>query len=226
MGGIVGGITDAIGLTNHKGEEKAAKSAAAAQAAGTAMSKEQIALMKQQLEFQKDQYEDWKNIYGDLQENLGDYYKDMNAEDITAMGLTNQQREYQAAVKMIETEAAQRGISGSGMEFAAKSAATFSNATVRAKIRTDAPEVVASRKMGFLGLGLGQGTQMLGAINQAGGNANSAFATGVNFHGNMAGNYISQQTNLSNANTDAMGQIVGSAMGWASGGASMGYRPV
>lgn len=217
MGGIVGGITDAIGLTNHKGEKKAAQAAAAANAAGVAISKEQIELMKEQLEFQKDQYEDWKDIYGDIQENLGDYYKDMNAEDLTAMGLTQQQRSYQEAVKMIETEAAQRGLSGSGMEYAAKAAATFGNAEARAKIRTDAPEEVARRKMGFLGIGLGQGTQMLGAVNQAGANANQAFSTGVAFRGNMANSYLNQQTTLSTNNTNAMGQLVGTGLGWLAG---------
>lgn len=214
MGSVFGGITDAIGLTNYKGEKQAAQAAAAANANATAMSKEQIALMKEQLQFQKDQYTDWKDIYGDLQENLGEYYNNLDAKDITAMGLTNQQRSYQEAVKSMERDAAQRGISGSGLEYSQKSLATFQNAEARARIRTEAPTKVANEKLGFLGVGLGQGTQMLGTINQAGANVNSAFATGIGSQTMMNGNYLNQQTNFSNANTSAMNDILGTFTGY------------
>ena len=91
MGDVVGGITDAIGLTNNKGEKEAAKNAARAADNSYALSKEAI-------EFQKEQYKDWKAVYGDIQTNLGDYYKNLTPEKIISVGLTNQQKEYQAAV--------------------------------------------------------------------------------------------------------------------------------
>lgn len=214
MGSIVGGITDAIGLTDNKGEKKAARNAANASAAATAMSKEQIALMKEQLEFQKTQYGDWKALYGDIQENLGDYYKNLDPVDVTAMGLQNQQVEFQAAVKAMEREAAQRGLSGSGLEFAAKSNAIFQNAEARARIRTNTPKEVAEQKLSFLGVGLGQGTQMLGLINQAGANANNAFATGVNAQTTMAGNFLNRQTQVGLANMETMNNIFGTVTGY------------
>lgn len=220
MGGIVGKVTDAIGLTDHEGEEEARRQAALSGERAYAMSKEQIALMKEQLEFQKEQYADWKDIYGDIQDNLGEYYKNLDADDITVMGLQNQQREYQEAVKLINADAAQRGISDSGLEYATESAMTMQNAMERARIRTEAPQKVAERKMQFLGLGLGQGTQMLGLINQAGANANSAFSTGVNSQTYMNSNYLNQQTELTKMNTEATAQFYSDIAGFAG---SKGY---
>lgn len=216
MGKIVGKVTDAVGLTNNKGEAEAAKAAGFASAQQYALTKESIALQKETLQFQKDQYGDWKAIYGDIQENLGDYYKNLSGEKLVALGLENQQREYQAAVKTIEREAAQRGISGSGLEFASKSTATFQNAEARARIRSLADEQVAAQQLSFLGVGLGQGTQMLGTINQASANVNQAYGTGINAYGNSASSYLNRSTQLSQSNTSTMGQIWGVGAGYNS----------
>lgn len=212
MGGIVGKITDAVGLTNHKAEEAAAKAAGFANAQAYALTKEQIALQKEELEFQKDQYEDWKNIYGDIQKNLGDYYKTLDGTKITALGLEAQQKEYQSAVQLMEREAAQRGISGSGIEFASKSNATFQNAEARARIRANANKAAADEKLGFLGVGLGQGTNMLGTIAAQASNVNNAYTTGVNSRTNMAGNYVGAQAQYGKSNMDAVGQVIGAGV--------------
>lgn len=214
MGGIVSKVTDAVGLTNTKGEKAAAANAAKANAQGYAMSKEQIALMKEQLQFQKDQYKDWQNIYGDVQKNLGDYYKTLGPEKITALGLENQQKEFQFASAELMKDMAQRGLSDSGIERAALATSKFQNAEARARIRTEAPEKVAQAKLGFLGVGLGQGTAMLGAVNNAAANANSAYSIGVAARSNAAGNFLQQQTQFSTNNTNAMGQIIGTGMGF------------
>lgn len=217
MGGIVSKVTDAVGLTNTKGEKAAARAAEQANAQSYAMSKEQIAFMKEQLQFQKDQYTDWKNIYGDVQTNLGNYYKNLGEEKIVTLGLQNQQMEYQAAVKEIERDFAQRGLTGSGAEMAVKSNATFQNAEARAKIRTEAPQKVAEQKLQFLGVGLGQGTQMLGIVANSAANTSQAYSTGVNARTSMAQSYLGQQTQLSTNNTNAMGQIIGTGMGFVGG---------
>lgn len=200
MGKVLGKVTDAVGLTNYSAEEKAAKAAGAASEQAYLLSKEQIA-------FQKEQYADWKNVYGDLQKNLGEYYKNLDGTKITAMGLQNQQIEYQNAVRAIEEDAAQKGISGSGIEFAAKSNATFQNAEARATIRSSADEKAQTEKLKFLGVGLGQGTQMLGVIG-------NAYGTAVNSRTSIAGQYIGQQTQLSTNNTNAIGDIVGAGTGY------------
>lgn len=217
-GSVIGKVTDAVGLTDHKGAKAARRMASDANQAAIELNREQVALMKEQLEFQKDQYADWKDIYGDIQENLGEYYKNLDADDLTAMGLQNQQREYQAAIKTIERDAAQRGISNSGIEYAVKSAATFQNAERRAEIRTNADNQVAQQKLSFLGIGLGQGTAMLGNINNAASNANSAFATGVNSRTNIAGNFLNNATSISNNNTNNMSSMYGTALGFMAGG--------
>lgn len=217
MGKIISGVTDALGLTDTSGAQQAANIARDANANANALSKEQIALMKEQLDFQKSQYQDWKDIYGDLQTNLGDYYKNLNSDDIIAMKLQNQQREYQAAVKQMETEAAQRGITNSGLEYAAKSNATFQNAETRAAIRSTAKDEVVNKQLGFLGIGLGQGTQMLGQINNAGQNVNTAYGTGIQHNTNTMNSFLKQQTEFGLSNMDFMRQMAGAAMGYMTG---------
>lgn len=208
MGGLVGGITDAIGLTDNKGAKTAQKLAQQNSDFAAAIAAESI-------EFQKEQYADWKAIYGDVQENLGEYYKSLSSERLTSLGLQNQQKEYQAALKQIKATAAQRGITGSDMEFAATTSATLDNARARATIRTNAPAQVASEKAGFLSLGLNQGTQMLQTIN-------SAYGTSVNQRSSAFQGYLGQSSQLTLASMDAIGDVVGAGMGWASGGTSIG----
>lgn len=200
---ILGTVTDAIGLTDYEGQEKAGKNAAASQAQANALSREQIAFMREQ-------YSDFKDIYGPIEDNLSEYFKSLNPEKVAAMGLENQQREFEVARATIEQDSARRGISGSGIETGNKVNATFMNAEQRARIRSGADKAVADEKMGFLGLGLGQGANMLGNIN-------AAYATGVASNTNLAASSMSQYTSLSNKNTDAMGQVIGVGAGYASG---------
>lgn len=213
MGKIISKVTDAVGLTNTKAEERAAQQAGINSANAYALNKEHVALMKEQLEFQKEQYADWDEIYGSMQDNLGEYYNNLDEDDMTVKGLESVQREYQSAIKLIEQDASVKGISGSGIEYGTKTALTMSNAVTRAGIRANAEDAVAEKKMQFLGLGLGQGTAMLGAINQAGANAGSAFQSGVSASTAMNANYLQQQTQFGLANMDAMGDVVGMMAG-------------
>lgn len=213
MGKIFGGVTDALGLTDYEGQEEAAKQAGFNSAQQYALTKESIALQKETFAFQKEQYADWKDIYGSVQENLGKYYENLNPDDLTAMGLQNQQSENQRAISTIERDAAQRGISGSGMEFAAKSTATFQNAEARARIRSESDEKVAEQKLGFLGIGLNQGQAMLGNINQASANVNQAYGTGIQGHVNSAASYNKQYTTLSSNNQEAAWNVAGMIAG-------------
>lgn len=213
MGKVFGGITDAIGLTDHKGEKKAAQAASAANAQAVAMSKEQIELAKEQLDFQKEQYQDWNNIYGDIQKNLGDYYENLSPDKLVAMGLQNQQREFQQVSTAIKRDMAQRGLSNSGLDVNANVVAGLQNATARAAIRTNAQQMANEQKMGFLGIGLGQGTQMLGQINNAAANVTSSFSNAVNSRTSAANNYLNRQNNLTALNMDSNQQMFGMALG-------------
>lgn len=208
MGGLVGGITDAVGLTNHKGGKAARKASSEANAFAMQLAKENIA-------FQKQQYSDWKAIYGSTQENLGKYYKSLTPERLTTLGLQNQQKEYQAAVADISKITAQRGLEGSGLETATLAQARLGNAEARANIRTTAVDAVNQQKAGFLSIGMGTGNAMLSNIN-------NAYNTGVNSRTSMAQAYLGRANTLGTANIDAMGDVIGSAMGWASGGTSRG----
>jgi hypothetical protein len=197
---MVGSITDAFGLTNNKGEEKAAK--AAAQAADRS-----YALTEEQVKFNREQYSDWKDIYGDLQENLGNYFKDLGEDKIMSLGLTNQQKEYQAARMEVTKEIAQRGLTGSGIETDVLASGAFQNATARATIRSTAEDTVQQKKLAFLGIGLGQGGAYLGGVNQA-------YSTGVAGATNISGQQTNAMLNFAKMNSDAMGEIIGVGAGF------------
>jgi len=209
MGGIVGGITDALGMTDVKGAGKANAMAGEANKKALEWSKENIDIQKEVLAMGKEQFAEWSNIYGDIEENLGDYYKNLNADTLTAMGLEKQQKEYQQAVKTMTREAGQRGISGSGMEYAAKSAATFQNAEARARIRTNAPAEVAAQKLGFLEVGLNKRGQDIGLLSSATGNVNSAYSTAIGSRNAVFGGATQQNTSKTSDNTSAMGDLIG-----------------
>lgn len=177
--GGLGKITDFVGLTDYKGAQRQQDQATAAMKAGTeasvAMGRENIKFQREQMEFQKDQYNDWKNVYGDLQENLGEYYKNLNGSSIVSKQLTAQAAEFAQAEKELTQSLAQRGISGSGMEAAARTTMAMQSASSRAGIRASADEQAMQQKAGFLGLGLGQGTQMLGIQAQQASTVGNAF---------------------------------------------------
>lgn len=196
MGKVIGKVTDAVGLTDYEGQEKAAKAAGASSAAALALAKEQI-------KFQKEQYADWKAVYGDIQTNLGDYYKKLTPEKVTALGLENQQKEFQAAMQQVDADFARRGISAdSGLVRSVKAKATFQNAEKRADIRTNAEQAVQDAKLGFLGVGLGQGTQMLGIIG-------NAYGQGINSQTSIATNAQNNYTQRSANNMSVAGDIFG-----------------
>jgi hypothetical protein len=197
--------TDAIGLTDHKGAEEAREQSARAQQASLDMTEEQLA-------FQREQYDDWKAIYGDLQENLGNYYNSLDPKDYEARGLQAVQQEYQAAKTTLDRSLAQRGISSSGLQAAADTSFSQQLASARADVRLKAPDTVAREQMKFLGLGLGQGTEMLG-INA--GVANQGAANLIGY----ANSQTSAGTDMSQSNMNAMGTL------WGGTARYMGFVP-
>lgn len=196
----MGFVTDALGLTDFEGQEKAQKNAAK-------QADRSYALTKEQLDFQKEQYADWKAIYGDVQENLGAYYKELTPDRITSLGLENQQREYQNSVREMQKIFAQRGITpDSGINASTTASMNFANARERARIRTEAPNAAAAEKLKFLGVGLGQGTAMLGMIG-------NAYQSGAGNAANLSGANLNAATNLSNSNTGTMNNLWGFGTG-------------
>jgi len=192
--GLMGGITDGLGLTDYSGQERresaAQKSADAARNASLAISKESIA-------FQREQYNEWQSIYGPIQEQLAAYYSDIDTANKQVVAqLQDEASSTQAQETALQAEFAQRGISGSGIEAAAMTNMATSSAQNRAGIRSSAEEIKAQNQMNFLGLGLGQGTQML-SVNQA------ASSAGANTQMSGANSLNSVQTAYGNMQNQA-----------------------
>lgn len=182
-GGFLGDLTDFVGLTDYSGAEDRQNAATAAVKSGTdasvAMFRENIAFQKEQLDYQKEQYKEWQSVYGDIQQNIGDYYKNLSGDTLAAKQLQTQATEYAKANREVTQQLAQRGISGSGIEAASQVAMSMQSAGQRAQIRSSAEEMATKEKMAFLGLGLGQGTQMLGIQAQQAGTVGQGSIAGA-----------------------------------------------
>lgn len=215
FGNLFGSEDRRAARESQENAERAAGLAAKTAASGVALQKENIALQREGLviaregiavareetEFQRSQYNDWKDVYGDLQDNIGEYYKTLGPERIIAQGLQAEQQEYQKARTAITKSLAQRGISGSGVEGAALTTLEGQHYTNRASVRATAEQKVIDSKTGFLGIGLGQGAQLLGVLAQATGQTQNAYGNITQAYGGV--------TNAYNVASGAYGQQVG-----------------
>jgi hypothetical protein len=223
-GGILGSVTDFVGLTDYSGAEERATQAADTTKYSTdvsaALARDNIEFQKQQLEFQKDQYADWKAVYGDLSQNLGEYYKTLSSSTFVVPQLQAQAMEYSKAVKEVTQQLAQRGIQSGGTEAAALTSMAMESAGQRAAIRASAEPTAAKEKLQFLGIGLGQGTNMLGTIagqastvGQASNIASSNILQGGIAQGNQLMNMATTQYNASSQMMGNLFQAGGAALG-------------
>ena len=203
MGGVLRKATDFIGLTNHKAEERAARVA-------EKNSDLSYRIAKEQLDFDKEQYEDWKNIYGSIQENLGNYYNNLNADSLTLKHIEAITTEFSKAETQLKQTLAQRGLDDSGMMAAAEVSLASQEALNKANIRANADEMVAQEKMQFLSLGLGQGVQILGQMNNMSMSSSQSLSS-------YASTALEQSRYLTIANNKATGDLLGSVAGFALG---------
>ena len=208
MGDIMDKATDFIGLTDHEGADKAAAESRRLADVSQTMTQESI-------DFQRGQYDDWKEIYGPLQEDLGTYYKNLTGDALAAKNIVQTQEASQRAQQQTDRELAQRGMSGSGLEAQNLMFNQFATEQQKAGIRANADDMANQQKMSFLGLGLGQGAQMLGT--QAGVSSNGASTIA-----GMANSNLGASTSLSQSNSAMMGELWGSGVGAASAYASGG----
>ena len=173
-----------------------------------------IEMQREQLQFMKDQYKDWQDVYGDIQKNLGDYYTNMSKDSEIAKINTNLSfnlqtlaTEYGAADKQIRRQMMQAGLEGSGVQAAANTQTTNQYASDRARARaqanleiTNAPDTVAQKQMGFLGLGLNQGQALLGNISAQSGQATQAYGLQASVASNFYNQNYSTQQQLAQSN--------------------------
>jgi hypothetical protein len=206
-------VTDAVGLTDYKGQEEARDIAKRNADLANKQADRSYNLTREELDFQREQYNDWKEIYGPLQEDLGTYYKNLTGETLSTRDLVEIQKASQQAQEAMDRQLAQRGLSQSGLEADSIMRNQLQTAQLKANARATADERAAQQKMGFLGLGLGQGSQMLG-INAGVSNSGASNAVGLaNTFGNMSNNALGIGAKLSQMNTGIMNQYAGTAIG-------------
>lgn len=150
-------------------------------------------IQEQQLQFAQQQYQDWQDVFGDTQKNLASFYQGLSPESFSSAGIQNLEKAFGEQQTRLQQTLSQKGLSDSSIAGRAYTDLASNRALAEAQIRQQAPMQVAQAKQGFLGLGMGQQQQALGAIGQA-------------------------QTNLANiamGESAAYGQAAGSLMGTA-----------
>lgn len=224
LGGLVGKVTDFVGLTDYSGQVKVQENAnyAAAQATNTANN--QLAFVKEmaqeQLAFSREQYADWQAVYGDIQKNLGAYYESLSGDSMAAQQLSAQAREYADAYRKVNQQLAQRGLSQSGIAVAQDVAMASTSANTRAGIRAGAEDLARTKQAGFLQLGLNSQASLLGNIGTASSNLINGTASASNSlmqgYQYQSGQQYSTYGKLLNSNREASASLMG---GLANGGA-------
>lgn len=216
-GGLLGGITDAIGITDFEGAEEQQAKAIDAQAKAN---QEALAVTKENLKFQREQHQDWKNVFGDLQENLKGYYDRLDGSSTTAERIRVLNTELSKATKDTTQALTQRGLGTSGAMGQAISNINYQGAQQRATIRAMQEQDAINQKLGFLSLGLGQGTAYAGLVGQA---ATSQASTGLQGGIALSGLYQAQgEQNMAN-NYNVMNTLVTKPAGELIGSTSKGY---
>lgn len=195
----MGKATDALGLTNRKGEKRA-------HAASVAASERANEIAAESLAFQKEQYADWEQYFGPVRTEVAEYYNGLDADDFMSKALQLQQAGHQAAQKKISETLAQKGF-GDNSKFEAHqlNIAEIANATNKASIRANAGDVLAQQKQNFLTLGLTAQQGHLGLINSAYGQG-----IGTNQHTSNLQGAIYQ--NLSSQNFAVKEKLLDSAL--------------
>ena len=206
FGGSMDSATDALGFTDHETESKTMDIA-------EEQSERSYELTKDQIEFQQEQYDDWKSIYGDLQEDIGTYYKNLTGDSISSQQLTAIQKESQAAQTQIDQSLAQRGLTGSGLQAEATTQNILGTAQQKANVRANADRVAEEQKMQFLGLGLGQGTEMLGTQAQVASSGASSLAGMANTALGSSVGLTQTGLQVTGSKSEEMGQSISGMFG-------------
>lgn len=201
--------------------DKSDKAAAIYAASNERIAKEGIKFMKEELAFQKKQYQDWYSTYGDLQKNLGNYYKNLSAEAEVSKNLQALGMEYSQASKDVQRQLAQAGIQGGGAEAATRTTMAAMQATQRAGIRANANEMVAQKQAGFLGIGLSQGTAMLGIQGQMAGATGNIYGQSAQGMTQIGSSLVGAHGSMGSAHISGMYQAVGAVGGGFAKGLGM-----
>jgi len=158
-GAIIGAAVIGAGASYMSAQSASDSQASATQAASESSS--------EQLAFQKQQYQDWQDIYGPVQDNLAEFYQNYDAEEVTALGLQNIEREYNSSKNTLVKEMAQRGLDTSGLTAEGLTQLAGVKASEKSTVRSQAPLQAAQAQQSFLGMGLGLESSLQQGISGA-----------------------------------------------------------
>lgn len=184
---IIGSAAIGAGASYMAGS-KASKSASKATDASAYAAELQYETSMEQLEFAKQQYADWEGIFGPIQQNLSQYYQHLSPDTYSALGIQNIEKQYAQSRQNLDQELAKRGITNSGATVAGLTQLEQARMLGNAEVRTNAPQMVASAKQGFLNAGLGVQSNVQSGIS-------NAYSNQMSILGQQSSNSL-QQSNL------------------------------
>jgi len=193
---IVGGA--AIGLAGSV--YSANRASSAAKKAGKRADKADAARMA----FEEERRAEWEDTYGNVEDRLSDYYETLTPTLRISQGLEAFEKEKGIAMKNFSESMAQRNVDMSGMTAQIESGVAIDSAEARAKIRAEAPMLVAQEQSKFLQIGLNQDPDQGMRTAMSGEQTRSAGleSTTARNAGAATGAMITAGTNLAQAGLD------------------------
>jgi len=149
-----------------------------------------------QLAFNQQQYNDWKEVFGPIEQNLSEYYQELDPETYASQIKNQLEAQFSRARKLVDRTMSQRGIDDSGLSVAVSKDMNQELARQKAMGDQQARDIVEQKKLGFLGLGLGNQNALLANINSSYSNMSAATSSALNMANQQ---YAAANQGLSNA---------------------------
>lgn len=195
----IGGLTDALGMTDHKGALEAKK-------ASDETARESHKITQQTLELSKDKLDDWDDAFGQTAQDLGDYFNnELDGENTLVQKLQGQNVANQTATEQNSKNLAVSGRGGGRYEDYINARGEQTHQSKLASLRANEKKDVIKEQLGWVGLGLGQGTAWLAGVNNATGNASNSLIQ----HAGMQNDYAQTVTNNNGAMMRQLTQTAG-----------------
>ena len=154
-----------------------------------------------QLAFNQQLYDDWKEVFGPISQNLSEYYQELDPEAYANQIKNQLDAQFSRTRKQVDRTMSQRGIDDSGLSVAVSKDMNQELARQKAIADQQARDIVEQKKLGFLGLGLGNQNALLANINSSYGNMSAAASSALNIANRQ---YVAANQGLSNAIGAAM----------------------
>lgn len=211
-GAVVGGLITSGSNKQIAGMQQASADKQAEVA--LALGEKAHELDTERLEFEMGRYQDWKDVFGGMQENMAAYYENLTPEFYENLGLDAIEGQFDVVRESTAQALQQRGLTGSGLDFALSKDISMDEATAKYKNAQQAEQTVRNEKQNFLSLGLGinPANNVSNAMAQSSANAHASAGQATNLAANAQNVATQFQNQTIQQNNAAIGDILNIGM--------------